>query len=254
MININYIIPVFTAIFGGLIVYLFNKHIQKTNNKREKAKQIIEELRSNFLGILNGQIAIIDNMQYLQIYEAPFSVKIKLEENILKNYLITTGLFQIDNGNLEVVYTQDRLFTSCAKKIIENVDVYQSNINKYKVYMNNLNPIDTYPDLEKEVSKLHKSQYGTELPKEDRLPYFLKIVYIIAITGCRNSLTGGRSWIMNFSDQSYSELKNKIQSDVNSKKKADEIITINENIKTSLKNLKKIVVDLHNTWQNTEYI
>jgi hypothetical protein len=254
MTNLTIIIPIFTAILGGFVGYCVNKYIQKSNNKREKAKEIIREFRTNFLEIINKQITMIEGFQYLDIQENPFTVKLKLDEDILKNYLVNTGLFRIDNGNLIVVYTKDRVFNSYAKKIIENVTVYQLNVNQYSNCLNILNPPFLYPDFEKEVGKLHKLKYGTYPDKDERSPFFLRVLYVVGLTGCKKAITSGRTWAVNLVGQNSLELQNIIRSDIDSKKKADEILTITENIKMSLNNLKEIITDLHDKWQNSQYI
>lgn len=153
-----------------------------------------------------------------------------------------------------LLYTKDKLFNSYARKIIENIDIYVSNINRYNDCINILNPLIPYPDFEKEIGKLFRSRYGGEVSKEQRWSYFLKILYAVGLTGCRNIYPNGRSWVVELSRDNYLDLKNIVQEDVNSKKQADEISIISKNIKTSLTNVKNAVIDLHDNWQNSQYV
>lgn len=98
--NLNLIIPFLTAILVIVVGYFLTKHHQKSNNQREKAKEITKEFRENFLEVLNKQIEIVENFQYLTIQETPFKITSRLDEVILKNYLVNTGLFRMENGRL----------------------------------------------------------------------------------------------------------------------------------------------------------
>jgi hypothetical protein len=252
--NNNYIIMTFIAIISCWVGYKYNQKNQRSNNKREKAKEIIKEFRTNFLQLLNSQTITMNNFQYLILQEKPFKISSKLNENTLKEYLIKTGLFKIENGSLIAVYTQDKLFNSYAKKIIENVRDYESNIIRYNNCIKELNSITVYPDFEKEIQKLFKKRYGTELSGEERMSFFLKVLYLVSLTGYRKLYSDGRVWVVELGRDNCLELQSIIQSDMTSKKMSDELLTTTKNIETSLETLKKIIEELHNKWQNTLFI
>lgn len=260
MENLSYIIPIVAAIISFVLGYLVNRHLQKTNNIREKAREIRIAFEDKIKPVVSHELNKIQESNYLfvQYRQVTNSLEIKfhLQNQAIITELVNSKLFKLDeSGRLTLRYNSNRQFNHYGKEIIKLVEKNSQKIET----MNAL--VKKVTDRSSSVPEFNPSEFRhaiLQLNLSTRLQGFangiqdngLFLIYICSLFRSHNSYRNGDTSIIELLQQKNDELKQIVASDEKSKELYNEIQVVRSDLEQEFHTLDNTISSLCEDFQN----
>jgi len=244
-------IPYIYSIFLIFIGILVENYRQKNTNIRKKAKELDEGIMKDLKTCANEVKKQIDEKQYISIG----IIGIKLNNSEFANILENSSIFNMKDGKISLIYQKDGILRKHAKIIIQNLENYNSEVSHLKNVIENFNESNIPHNFEEDLRDLLKNEFGKDsLETEKRLNEFLFTLYMLSLTGSKNSYKSGRTWLVKIIKNRYNDLQNIARN--NSESNETFVIIQNRltNIISCLNNLINEIEELHEEWLNKHII
>ena len=197
-----------TFVFG----FSSDHFIKKSSNKREKAREIDMGIMPTLKHRVEDLKSILENKFFITFSissTSPPQAIFELDDEHILIELNESGIFQVQNHEIELRYSKDRILNKHGKKIIHYLKAYHSEIGSLKNIINSLNPSNIPDFFEISVRDLLKKQFGNDdLERGQRKEELLFILYSVAITGSYKSYTSGRTCVVNIIKEKPNGLQN----------------------------------------------
>ena len=223
----------------------------KNNNIREKAKELDKGIMKNLKTCANEVKKQIDEKEYISVGK----IRINLNNREFVNILENSSIFKIKYDEISLIYQKDGILCKHAKIIIQNLENYNSEVSHLKNVIEKFNESNIPHNFEEDLRDLLKNEFGKDsLETEKRLNEFLFTLYILSITGSKNSYKSGRTWLVKIIENRYNDLQNIARN--NSESNETFVIIQNRltNIISCLNNLINEIEELHEEWLNKHII
>lgn len=241
----------------------FSNEIKETdkeiNFKREKLREINKELINPLLTRSDEIKSSLENGDYID-FESNFTeIEIKLDEKCrldvkgLINICVEKGMLRSDNGNLNLVYTQDKFLNSRIQQIITCLNNYKNHFSELRSTIENLRSSNIPSSFENDIAVLIKDpDRKDQFVMDNRKKEFLFKLYSGAIIG--NSLSVGHPWAIELRNNKLEELLDIIKKDPYSNEVLIRINSLRNATILDLKELSDELTSLYGEWQNNYHL
>lgn len=237
-----------TGIIGFFSGYLLNRHFDRQKALRDKARQLDSVLYSDMRPEILEVIKSLEKGTYIKVKGEGID-EISITDKKIREMLLGSKVFIEKSGKLELIYTQDKVFTKPANEIISLVEQFTKELNDF---LTSLKAIDTAiipSSFESDIFRTFKVERESAKMKE----FSMNLIYC-AILDSQNAFTGGRTWVDEMVQNKFPVLQLFVFQYDSLKRKSEELAEKRNELIEILSKIEKQISKLHNRFLNERLV
>lgn len=237
-----------TGIFGFFSGYFLNRHFDKEKALRDKAKQLdiifYSELRPEILELIKS----IKEGTYIKVKGEGID-SILITDKKIYEIILKSNVFIEKKGKLELIYTQDKIFTTAVNQILGLFEQYRNAQNNYLKSLKEIDITIIPPSFESDLIQTFKVERESSRMKE----FLMNLIYC-AILDSQYAFTGGRSWVVDMVKNNFPILQSFVFQYESLKIKSEELAGKRSELIEILSKMEKEISNLHNRFLNERLV
>ncbi len=236
-----------TGIFGFFSGYFLNRHFDKEKALRDKAKQLdiifYSELRPEILELIKS----LKEGTYIKVKGEGID-SILITDKKIHEIILRSNVFIEKEGKLELIYTQDKIFTKIANQILGLFEKYRNDQNNY---LKSLKEIDTTiipPSFESDLIQTFK------VGRDSRMNEWLMYIICSTVLDTKSAFPGGHTWVNNLIQNHFSSLQSFVFQYDSLKNKSEELADKRSELIEILSKMETQISELHNRFLNERLV
>jgi hypothetical protein len=249
--NVNLIIPIVTAIIGAVLGYFVSGHYQKSNNLREKTREIDKIVFSELRSWANINLRFLERRTIFDINQSSFRLSDMIRCDNIERILSKSDIYERKENFFVLSYKKNRILNKYSPKIINYSKEYCINFTELEKIVNAIDFEKYYGPLKSDLIDIKCNIVEATIPNLNN--ELKRVILSILFDNCDLFPNGNRTRLDSLKNR-YEEIKQIVFKNQELKEDGERIAIILNNLIINTEGLNKELTNLHNDWRDKYHI